>query len=106
MKQVLQQVSGGEVEVVEVPVPKLLTGCVLVRTAASLVSAGTERASAEFARGNLLQKARMRPDLVREVLNKLRRDGLASTISTVRSRLSQPSAPGYSSAGTVLAVGE
>jgi predicted dehydrogenase/threonine dehydrogenase-like Zn-dependent dehydrogenase len=106
MRQVLQQVSGGEIDVVEVPAPKLLAGCALVRTAASLVSVGTERASAEFARKNLLQKARMRPDLVREVLNKLRRDGLISTVSAVRSRLDQPASPGYSSAGTVVAVGD
>lgn len=106
MKQVLQQVSGGEIEVVDVPAPKLLAGCVLVRTAASLVSVGTERASSEFAGKNLLQKARMRPDLVREVVNKMRRDGLAATVSAVRSRLEQPSAPGYSSSGTVVAVGE
>ena len=79
---------------------------VLVRTAASLVSVGTERASSEFARKNLLQKARMRPDLVREVWNKVRRDGVASTLEAVRSRMDQPSAPGYSSAGTVVAVGE
>src|ERR1700721_16942 len=106
MKQVLQQVSGGEIEVVDVPAPKLLAGCVLVRTAASLVSVGTERASSEFARKNLLRKARMRPDLVREVWNKVRRDGMISTVSSVRSRMDQPSAPGYSSAGTVVAVGE
>src|SRR6202158_6256123 len=106
MKQLLQQVSGGEIEVVDVPAPKLLAGCVLVRTAASLVSVGTERASSEFARKNLLQKARMRPDLVREVLNKVRRDGVVSTVAAVRSRMDQPSAPGYSSAGTVTAVGE
>src|SRR6266581_3430437 len=106
MKQLLQQVSGGEIEVVDVPAPKLLAGCVLVRTAASLVSVGTERASAEFARKNLLQKARMRPDLVREVWNKVRREGVASTLAAVRSRMDQPSAPGYSSAGTVVAVGE
>jgi predicted dehydrogenase/threonine dehydrogenase-like Zn-dependent dehydrogenase len=106
MKQVLQQVSGGEIEVVDVPAPKLLVGCVLVRTAASLVSVGTERASSEFARKNLLQKARMRPDLVRDVWNKVRRDGLMSTISAVRSRMDLPSAPGYSSAGSVVAVGE
>jgi threonine dehydrogenase-like Zn-dependent dehydrogenase len=79
---------------------------VLVRTAASLVSAGTERASSEFASKNLLQKARMRPDLVREVLSKVSRDGIAATVSAVRSRLDQPSALGYSSAGTVVAVGE
>ena len=106
MKQVLQQVSGGEIEVVDVPAPKLLAGCVLVRTAASLVSVGTERASTEFARKNLVQKARMRPDLVREVWNKVRRDGVASTLAAVRSRMDQPSAPGYSSAGTVVAVGK
>ena len=106
MKQLLQHVSGGEVEVVDVPAPKLLAGCVLVRTAASLVSVGTERASSDFARKNLLQKASMRPDLVREVWNKMRRDGVASTIGAVRSRMDQPSTPGYSSAGTVVAVGE
>ncbi len=106
MRQVLQQVNGGEIEVVEVPAPKLLAGCVLIRTAASLVSVGTERASSEFARKNLLQKAKMRPDLVREVWNKVRRDGVVSTISAVRSRMDQPSTPGYSSAGTVIAVGE
>jgi predicted dehydrogenase/threonine dehydrogenase-like Zn-dependent dehydrogenase len=106
MKQVLQQVRGGDIEVVDVPAPKLLAGCVLVRTAASLVSVGTERASSEFARKNLLQKARMRPDLVREVWNKVRRDGVAATVAAVRTRMDQPSAPGYSSAGTVVAVGE
>src|SRR5258705_11487269 len=93
-------------EVLVVPAPKLLPGCVLVRTAASLVSVGTERASSEFARKNLLQKARMRPDLVREVWNKVRRDGVMSTLAAVRSRMDQPNAPGYSSAGTVVAVGE
>jgi predicted dehydrogenase/threonine dehydrogenase-like Zn-dependent dehydrogenase len=106
MKQVFQDARSAEITVAEVPAPKLLAGCVLVRTAASLVSAGTERASSEFAGKNLLQKARMRPDLVREVLNKVSRDGLLTTVSTVRSRLSQPSALGYSSAGTVVAVGE
>src|SRR5271170_453696 len=106
MKQVFQDSRSGEVSVAEVPAPKLLAGCVLVRTAASLVSAGTERASSEFASKNLLQKARMRPDLVREVVSKISRDGLLAAVSTVRSRLDQPSALGYSSAGTVVAVGE
>jgi predicted dehydrogenase/threonine dehydrogenase-like Zn-dependent dehydrogenase len=106
MKQVLQDARSGEIKVEEVPAPKLLAGCVLVRTAASLISAGTERASSEFAGKNLLQKARVRPDLVREVLSKISRDGLLATVSAVRSHLDQPSALGYSSAGTVVAVGE
>jgi predicted dehydrogenase/threonine dehydrogenase-like Zn-dependent dehydrogenase len=106
MKQVLQQPRTGEVAVVEVPTPKLLPGCVLVRIAASLVSAGTERASTEFASKNLLQKAQARPDLFREVIGKIQRDGLFSAVAAVRSRLDQPSALGYSSAGTVVEVGE
>jgi len=106
MKQVFQDARSAVITVAEVPAPRLLAGCVLVRTAASLVSAGTERASTEFAGKNLLQKARMRPDLVRDVLSKIGRDGLLPTISAVRTRLDQPSALGYSSAGTVVAVGE
>jgi predicted dehydrogenase/threonine dehydrogenase-like Zn-dependent dehydrogenase len=106
MKQVLQQARTGEITVVEVPAPQLLPGCVLVRMAASLVSAGTERASSEFARKNLLQKAQARPDLVREVITKVRRDGLLSAVQAVRNRLDQPTAPGYSSAGTIVEVGE
>ena len=99
MKQVLQQASTGEIAVLDVPAPRLLPGCVLVRMAASLVSAGTERASCEFASKNLLQKAKARPDLVREVINKVRRDGVFSAVAAVRSRLDQPSALGYSSCG-------
>jgi predicted dehydrogenase/threonine dehydrogenase-like Zn-dependent dehydrogenase len=106
MKQVFQHARTGEITVAEVPAPQLLPNCVLVRIAASVVSAGTERASAEFAAKSLLQKARSRPDLVREVVSKVQRDGLFSAWQTVRSRLDQPQAPGYSSAGTVISVGE
>ncbi|MGB7600069.1 MAG: bi-domain-containing oxidoreductase [Candidatus Sulfotelmatobacter sp.] len=106
MKQAFQDARSAAITVVEVPAPKLLTGCVLVRTATSLVSAGTERALSEFAGKNLLQKARIRPDLVREVLNKISRDGFVPAVSAVRSRLDQPLGLGYSSAGTVVAVGE
>jgi predicted dehydrogenase/threonine dehydrogenase-like Zn-dependent dehydrogenase len=104
MKQVLQQARTGAILVAEVPAPQLLPGCVLVRIAASLVSAGTERASSEFARKNLFQKAQARPDLLREVVAKVRRDGLLSAVQAVRSRLDQPTALGYSSGGTVVEV--
>src|SRR5690242_16212780 len=106
MKQVLQSARTGRIEVAEVPAPRVLPGCVLVRIGASLVSAGTERASSEFASKSLLQKAKSRPDLVRDVMNKIQRDGVLPAISAVRSRLDQPLALGYSSAGTVIAVGE
>jgi predicted dehydrogenase/threonine dehydrogenase-like Zn-dependent dehydrogenase len=106
MKQLLQDAGTGELAVAEVPPPQLLPGCVLVRVAASLVSAGTERASSEFASKNLVAKAKARPDLVRDVLAKLRRDGLLSTMQAVRSRLDQPQSVGYSSSGVVIAVGD
>src|SRR5438309_7463489 len=105
MKQVLQQVRTGEIWISDVPVPRLLPGCVLVRVAASLVSAGTERAASEFASKSLLQKAQTRPDLVRDVFNKVRRDGILSAVSAVRGRLDQPLELGYSSAGIVVEVG-
>ncbi len=106
MKQLLQDARTGELKVAEVPSPQLLSGCVLVRVAASLVSAGTERASAEFAGKSLMAKAKARPDLVRDVMAKMQRDGLTSTMQSVRSRLSQPQSVGYSSAGIVIAVGD
>ncbi len=106
MKQVLQDARSGEIAVAEVPTPQLLPGCALVRIAASLVSAGTERASSEFASKSLVQKAKARPDLVREVINKVKRDGLFTTMQAVRTRLDQPGSLGYSSAGSVIAVAD
>jgi predicted dehydrogenase/threonine dehydrogenase-like Zn-dependent dehydrogenase len=106
MKQILQDARTGELKVTEVPAPQLLPGCVMVRVLASLVSAGTERASTEFASKNLLSKAKARPDLVRDVMSKIKRDGLASTLQIIRSRLDQPQSVGYSSAGVVVAVGD
>lgn len=106
MKQVLQHARTGEVAVVDVPAPSARPGCVLVQIGASLVSAGTERAASEFASKGLLQKARARPDLVRDVLDKVRRDGVISTAQAIRSRLDQPLELGYSSAGRIIGVGE
>jgi predicted dehydrogenase/threonine dehydrogenase-like Zn-dependent dehydrogenase len=106
MKQVLQSARSGVIEIAEVPAPWALPGCVLVRITASLVSAGTERASSEFAAKNLFQKAHSRPDLLRDVFNKIRRDGVLSAASAVRNRLDQPLSLGYSSSGTVIEIGE
>ena len=106
MKTILQNYRKGDLTVMEVPPPALAPGGVLVRNAVSLVSAGTERLMVEFARKGLLGKARARPDLVRQVLSKARRDGVISTLETIRTRLDIPVPLGYSSAGTVIAVGE
>ncbi len=77
-----------------------------MRVRASLVSPGTERAAAEFAGKGLLAKARARPDLVRQVLDKARRDGAPAALDAVRARLDRPASPGYAAAGTVIGVGD
>jgi predicted dehydrogenase/threonine dehydrogenase-like Zn-dependent dehydrogenase len=106
MKQLLQSMRDGESRVVEVPLPAPQPGMVLVKTAASLVSAGTERMVVEFAEKSLLGKVQARPDLAKQVLDKARREGLLSTVEAAFNRLDQPMALGYSSAGTVVALGE
>jgi len=106
MKQLLQSSRTGEITVADVPAPRVAPGCLLVRVMASLVSAGTERTSSEFAARTILGKAVARPDLVREVVRKAQRDGIVSTIEAVRNRLDQPTGIGYSSAGSVITVGE
>ncbi len=102
MLQVIQYQKTGEITVDELPAPKLQAGCVLVRNAFSLISAGTERTSVEIAQASLVQKARLRPDLVRQVLDNVKRDGLVATYNKVQDRLDHFNDLGYSSAGTVV----
>lgn len=106
MKQVLQNRKSGKVAVGEVPVPTVQPGRVLVRTVASLISAGTERASVESARKSLVQEARERPDLVKAVIDRARTDGLRNTFNAVRGKLASSQALGYSAAGIVMGVGD
>ena len=106
MKQLLQNMRDGKTAVADVPDPLPQPGTALVRTAASLVSAGTERMVVEFAEKNLVGKAQSRPDLVRQVMEKARREGILPTIQAAFNRLDQPMSLGYSSAGTIIALGE
>ncbi len=105
MKQLLQEMRSGETHIVEVPVPQPTAKTVLVKTAASLISVGTERMLVEFAQQSMLGKAKSRPDLVRQVVDKAKREGIANTLDAALNRLDQPMALGYSSAGTIVEVG-
>lgn len=105
MKQLLQNLRSGETSVAEVPMPCCKPGTALIQTAASLVSAGTERMVVEFAEKSLIGKAQSRPDLVRQILDKARREGLLTTVEAAFNRLDQPMPLGYSSAGTIIEVG-
>ncbi|NQY62890.1 MAG: Gfo/Idh/MocA family oxidoreductase [Alteromonadaceae bacterium] len=105
MKQVTQTLRTGIVEVNEVPVPTLKDTFVLVKNTASVISAGTEKTKIDMGKKNLIQKAKARPDLVKQVLNKIKTEGFKKTFQTVTSRLNSPSPLGYSCAGTVVAAG-
>jgi len=105
MKQILHNLKTGEAAVADVPAPSAQPGRVLVRAAASLISAGTERAVVELGRKSLVAKARERPDLVRKVVEKVREEGLRSALGSVREKLAASHALGYSAAGVVAEVG-
>ncbi|HEV8413710.1 MAG TPA: bi-domain-containing oxidoreductase [Bryobacteraceae bacterium] len=105
MKQVLQSLKDGVTSVAQVPAPGANRGSLLIRSRASLVSAGTERMLLDFGRASWLGKARQQPEKVRQVMEKMRTDGLMATIESVQAKLDQPVALGYSNAGVVLDVG-
>ncbi|MBW8010779.1 MAG: zinc-binding dehydrogenase [Chloroflexi bacterium] len=106
MKQLVQNLRNGKTEVVEVPIPTPKPGAALVRTAVSLVSAGTERMLVEFAKKSLVGKARSRPDLAKQLLDKVRREGLLTALGAAFNRLDQPMPLGYSSSGTIVELGD
>ena len=105
MKQVIQNFRSGVLKVDDVPETVCRSGGILVNNVASLVSAGTEKMTVDLAQKSLVGKAKERPDLVRQVWGKLRKDGLMATLRTVKAKLDAPIALGYSCAGIVREVG-
>jgi predicted dehydrogenase/threonine dehydrogenase-like Zn-dependent dehydrogenase len=105
MKQIIQDLKNGETILEEVPTPMVKRGQVLIETKVSLVSLGTERMLVEFGKSNLFQKAKQQPDKVKEVVNKIKTDGLQPTINAVFNKLGQPLPLGYCNVGRIIAVG-
>lgn len=103
MKQVIQNFKTGELYVDEVPVPAISKGMVLVENKFSLISAGTERSTVKVAQASLIGKARQRPDLVAQVLQNIKKEGLKATIQKVQTKLDSLKALGYSTSGRVVA---
>lgn len=104
MKQALQYPKRGELRVEELPAPALKIGGVVIANRASLISAGTERAIIELAEKSIVGKARQRPDLVRQVISKVKTEGLMNTYRKVKNRLEAPVPLGYSCAGVISEV--
>lgn len=105
MKQILQNLANGETLLVDVPCPRCSKGSLLIASRNTLVSAGTERMLVDFGKANMLAKARQQPDKVRIVLDKVKTDGLLTTLDAIHSKLDQPLPLGYCNAGVVLESG-
>ena len=105
MKQLIQSFKTGELGLFEVPAPMCEENGALVQTTVSLVSAGTEKMLVDFAKKSMLAKAKDRPDLVKQVLDKMKKEGVRNTLEKVFTKLDTPIPLGYSSAGRVIKIG-
>jgi polar amino acid transport system substrate-binding protein len=103
MKQVIQNFKTGELYIDEVPKPSISNNMVLVENKYSLISAGTERGTVKVGKASLIGKAKQRPDLVAQVLQNIKKEGLKATLDKVKTKLDSLKALGYSTSGTVLA---
>lgn len=106
MKQVLQNLRTGDTTVEDVPTPGLARGSLLIKSRATLISAGTERMLVEFGKAGLVGKAKAQPEKVQQVLDKIRTDGLLPTLDAVFNRLEEPLPLGYCNAGVVVQAGD
>lgn len=106
MKQIIQNYKTGELSIIEAPIPKVRPGGVLIKTLHSVISIGSERMVINFSKKSLLGKALSRPDLVRQVINRAKKEGWKSTFHHAMNRLDTPLPLGYSSSGVVVEVGD
>ncbi|MCH7678856.1 bi-domain-containing oxidoreductase [candidate division KSB1 bacterium] len=105
MKQILQNYKSGELILEDVACPVCKPGGVLVQTAFSFVSSGTERMKVEQAKMSLIGKARARPDQVQKFLQSAKQEGFVKTYKKAMDRLDTPTPLGYSCSGRVVEVG-
>lgn len=106
MNQIVQDLKGGETRLEKVPVPKPGPGEVLIRAKCSVVSPGTERMLVKFGKAGFLEKSRQQPEKVRQVFEKMRSDGIRTTLEAVYRKLNLPIPLGYSMAGEVVEIGK
>ena len=105
MKQILQNLKTGMTEIIEVPAPMVGRGQILIQSTRTILSAGTERMLLDFGKAGWIAKARQQPEKVKQVLDKIKTDGIMPTVEAVFNKLDVPIGPGYCNAGVVLEVG-
>lgn len=106
MKQILQNISTGEIEITEIPIPRVEEGHLLIKTESSLISKGTEKMLLEFGKSGWISRAKQQPDKVKQVFDKVKTDGILDTIKTVKNKLDDPLPLGYCSVGEVIEIGK
>jgi len=106
MKQLVLDLKSGKTALLDVPAPIVQDGELLIQTSVSLISPGTERMLVDFGKASWIQKALQQPERVKQVLNKIKTDGLRPTFTAVKSKLDQPLSLGYSQSGKIIAVGK
>ncbi|WP_333736596.1 bi-domain-containing oxidoreductase [Streptomyces sp. IBSBF 2806] len=105
MKQVVQNYKSGELALLDVPAPGCKPGGVLVRSAYSLISTGTELMKVSEAGMSMVGKARSRPDQVAKVVQSVAANGVPATYRKVMGKLDSYTPLGYSLCGVVEQVG-
>ena len=106
MLQIIQNLQTGTTSLIEVPCPLPQKGQILIKSHFSLMSLGTERMLVEFGKASWIDKAKQQPDKVKQVLQKIKTDGLGPTIEVIKRKLDTPIPLGYSNVGEVIGVGE
>jgi len=106
MKQVIQDFKDGKIKVIDAPQPNAEKGFVIVRNRFSVISSGTERRTVNTGKKSLIGKVRARPDLAQKVINSVKKEGIASAMKKVKSRLDEYKLLGYSSSGEIIEVGD
>tara|TARA_A100001015_G_scaffold318888_1_gene440119 strand:+ start:3666 stop:5810 length:2145 start_codon:yes stop_codon:yes gene_type:complete len=106
MKQLVQNLKTGKTQLGQAPIPRVKNGHVLIQSEMSLISFGTEKMLLEFSKASIFAKAKQQPERVKQVLDKIKSDGIFETYDAISQKLSDPLPLGYSNVGTIIEIGE
>ena len=106
MKQIIQDLYNGKISLADLPEPTCIKSHLLIKTKISLISTGTEKMLIDFGKANLISKAQQQPDKVSQLIDKIKSDGLISTISAVNRKMEEPIPLGYCNVGEVIGIGD